>query len=39
VLDAAAVKAVKRWRWEPAKRGNEPVASTARCRVRFELED
>ncbi|HHX39122.1 MAG TPA: energy transducer TonB [Armatimonadetes bacterium] len=38
-LDAAAVKAVKQWRWKPARRGDEPVVSTARCRVRFELEE
>jgi len=38
-LDAAALKAVKQWRWKPAMRGDEPVASTARFRVRFELEE
>lgn len=38
VLDRAAVRAVKQWRWEPARRGDEPVASTVRCRIRFELE-
>ncbi|MDH7569711.1 MAG: energy transducer TonB, partial [Armatimonadota bacterium] len=39
VLDAAAVRAVQQWRWEPARRGDEPVESTFACRVRFELED
>lgn len=39
VLDNAALKAVRKWRWEPARRGEEPVASTVRCRIRFELEE
>ena len=39
VLDEAAAKAVKRWKWDPAHRGDEAVASTVHCRVRFELEE
>lgn len=39
LLDTAAVNAVKQWRWEPARRGDAPIESTARYRVRFVLEE
>lgn len=39
LLDAAAVRSVKRWKWEPARRGETPVVSSVRCRVRFTLEE
>lgn len=37
-LDAAAVKAVRRWEFEPARRGKTSVASTVTVPVRFRLE-
>jgi protein TonB len=36
-LDLAAAEAVKRWRFEPAKRGTQPVAVWVMLPVRFEL--
>lgn len=36
-LDAAAVSAVKRWRFEPARRGGEPVAVWVLVPIRFTL--
>ncbi len=36
-LDRAAAEAVRRWRFEPARRGAEPVAVWAMIPVRFEL--
>jgi periplasmic protein TonB len=36
-LDAAAVDAVKRWRFEPARRGTEPVAMWVLLPVQFTL--
>jgi protein TonB len=36
-LDLAATEAVKRWRFEPAKRGKQPVAVWVMLPVRFEL--
>jgi protein TonB len=37
-LDQAAVDAVKTWRFEPARRGKEPVAVWVTLPVRFELK-
>jgi periplasmic protein TonB len=39
LLDAAAVDAVRRWRFEPARRAGVPVAGTATVPIRFRLED
>ena len=36
-LDAAAADAVRRWRFEPARRGNEPVAMWVLLPVEFRL--
>ena len=36
-LDQAAVEAVRTWRFEPARRGKEPVAVWVTLPVRFEL--
>ena len=37
-LDAAAMEAVKKWRFEPAKRGRDAVAVWVTLPVRFELK-
>ncbi len=37
-LDDAAVQAVRRWRFEPARRGDVPVAVWAMIPIRFHLE-
>ncbi|HEX4910520.1 MAG TPA: energy transducer TonB [Permianibacter sp.] len=37
-LDDAAMRAVKRWRFVPAKRGEETVAAWVRVPVRFDLQ-
>lgn len=37
-LDQAATRAVRRWEFEPARRGDAPVASTVTVPVRFRLE-
>jgi protein TonB len=39
LLDAAAVDAVRRWRFEPARRAGVPIAGTALVPIRFRLED
>jgi TonB family protein len=36
-LDASATEAVKKWRFEPARRGSEPVAVWVLLPVKFEL--
>lgn len=36
-FDRAAVEAVQRWKFEPAKRGDRPVASRIHVAVHFEL--
>ena len=36
-LDVAAMEAVKKWRFDPARRGNQPVAVWVMLPVRFEL--
>jgi TonB family protein len=36
-LDQAATEAIKKWRFEPARRGNQPVAVWLRMPVRFVL--
>lgn len=36
-LDRAAIDAVKKWRFEPARRGNEPVSVWVMLPVKFEL--
>jgi protein TonB len=36
-LDQAAVEAVKRWRFEPARRGRQPIGVWVTLPVRFEL--
>ena len=39
VLDAAAVKAVRRWKFHPARRGIDAVASWVRIPVAFKLKE
>jgi protein TonB len=39
VLDQAAAEAVRRWRFEPARRAGVPVAANAEVPIRFRLED
>lgn len=39
VLDAAALRSIKRWRFSPARRGGEPVAYTVRVPLRFSLRE
>jgi protein TonB len=36
-LDLAAMEAVRKWRFEPAKQGNRPIAIWVMLPVRFEL--
>jgi protein TonB len=36
-LDQAAAEAIKKWRFEPARRANQPVAVWLRMPVRFVL--
>jgi len=38
-FDNAAVQAIRKWRFSPARRGGTPVASFHDIRVRFRLED
>lgn len=38
-LDQAAIKGVKRWRFVPAKRGEQPVESTVNVPVQFTLKN
>lgn len=38
LLDAAALKAVRRWRFQPARRGGRPVVDEVRVPIRFKLE-
>jgi protein TonB len=38
-LDEAALLAVKKWHFSPAKKGGQPIASFHDVRVRFRLED
>jgi periplasmic protein TonB len=38
-LDAAALAAVRRWRFVPAIQGGKPVAAAAEVPVQFRLED
>lgn len=38
-LDAAAVTGVRRWRYSPARRDGQPIASSKDVRVRFRLDD
>jgi protein TonB len=37
LLDAAALSAVKHWRFEPARRGREPVAAWVLVPIEFDL--
>ena len=37
VLDQAAIDAVSTWRFEPARRGNEPISTTTSVNVEFQL--
>jgi protein TonB len=39
LLDEAAVEAVRRWTFLPAKRGDTPVASTVTVPIQFKLND
>ncbi len=39
ILDAAAVKAMGRWRFHPARRGNHRVAAWVRIPVTFKLKE
>jgi periplasmic protein TonB len=36
-LDQAAADAIKKWRFEPARRGNQPLAVWLRMPVKFVL--
>ena len=36
-LDQAAIDAVRRWRFEPARRGNDPVAMWVLLPVQFQI--
>jgi protein TonB len=38
VLDRSALKSVRRWRFEPARRGSRPIETWVQVPVRFELE-
>lgn len=38
-LDEAAIKAVQRWRFNPATRAGIPVAASAYVPIQFRLED
>jgi protein TonB len=38
-LDAAALGAVRQWRFVPAMRGGTPVAAVAQVPIRFRLAD
>ena len=35
--DQAAIEAVQHWRFEPARRGDQPIASRIRVELRFHL--
>jgi protein TonB len=37
-LDEAAIKAVKKWRFVPAKRSNQPISAYVLVPVKFSLE-
>ena len=37
-LDSAAADAVRRWKFEPARRGTQPVAMWVRLPVEFRLK-
>ena len=37
-LDQAAAEAVRRWRFDPARRGNDPVAMWVLLPVEFRLK-
>lgn len=39
LLDAAALAAVREWRYEPAREDGRPVAEERRVAVEFQLED
>jgi protein TonB len=39
LLDASAVDAVRRWRFEPARRAGVPISGSATVPIRFRLED
>lgn len=39
LFDEAALKAVRKWQFHPAKIGNIPVESTVRVPIRFSLKD
>jgi len=39
VLDKAALKAVRAWRFAPAKRGSLPIAASVEVPIRFTLND
>ena len=39
LLDAAAVEALERWRFEPARSGGQPVAGTVEIPVTFKLTE
>ena len=38
LLDESAVSSVKKWRFEPGKRGDEKVDMTVKIPIRFQLE-
>jgi len=38
ILDDAAVEAVKRWSFVPARRGNNPITALVNIPIRFQLE-
>jgi protein TonB len=38
IFDAAAVAAVRRWRYQPAERDGHPIEQRAQLRIRFALQ-
>jgi protein TonB len=38
VLDQAALQAVKRWLFKPAKQGDDPIDDRVKVPIRFRLE-
>ncbi|MFQ6078414.1 MAG: energy transducer TonB [Thermodesulfobacteriota bacterium] len=38
ILDKSALKTVKKWKFIPAKRGEDPIRMWAEIPIKFELE-
>ena len=39
VLDKAAVQGIQRWRFQPARRGNQTITASLQVPVTFRLQD